>query len=55
MNTYDESLEYKFCLNCKKGFCKGNCQDYKNYMKFLRLNNLIPKRGKLKNKQKIDV
>ncbi len=48
MDTYDLSLEYKFCLNCKKIKCNGYCQDYKEYMRYLRDNKLIPKRGRPK-------
>ena len=55
MNTYDLSLEFKFCLNCKKLVCKGSCQEYREYMRNLRDNHLIPKRGRPKKEPKQEV
>ena len=51
MVNYDLSLEYKICLQCKKLRCNGYCQDYRDYMRSLRENNLVPKRGRPKKSQ----
>lgn len=53
MNNNDLSLENKFCLNCKKVYCNGNCKEYQEYMKYLIDNKIIRKPGRPR-KNKVD-
>lgn len=45
MNRINSNLVEDFCLNCNKNKCRGNCKDFKAYLRNLRENKLIKNKG----------
>lgn len=39
------NLINNYCLTCTKPKCRGNCTDFKNYIKHLKKNKLIKNKG----------
>ena len=45
MNEINDNLVIEFCLKCSNTKCRGNCKEFKEYVKTLRKQKLLTDKG----------